>query len=190
MENINTKIKIGMFTLIMFLMSLILLFNDAMNYFFVSITLTTISFIGLSVLVFRKEDEESIYMRKLNKILKTYDSSLVYSDNDYKLENEHIIFVKNFSDIAKSSDELNEPIIFINENNSCVFLLKEGDELLTYVMKKNVDIVSNFELKLNRHIYQYENDKYDQKILDNIDKTTLIQLKNNKIYKVSPIKKD
>lgn len=188
-KNMDKMIMLGFFVLITFLVSVILFFNDALNYFLVLITITVVLFSYLCVVVFRKNDDESVYDRDLKKILKTYDSILIYSDDDYNLEDEHIIFVKTLNDLIKSSRELNKPIIYINEEKSCLFIIKEENDLLVYIMKENAGVISKLELKILKHISQYKN-MNDEKtnILDNIDKTTFIQLKNNKVYKVSPIK--
>ena len=189
-KNMDKMIMLGFFVLITFLISIILFFNDALNYFLVLITITVVLFSYLCVVVFRKNDSVSVYERELKKILKTYDSILVYSEDDYKIEDEQIIFVKSLNDLIKSSRELNKPIIYVNEEKSCLFIVKEENSLLVYIMKENDGVISKLELKLLKHISQYKNTGDGKtNILDNIDKTTLIQLKNNKVYKVSPVKK-
>ena len=188
-NNNNNKIIISLIVLILFLLSIILLFNDLMNYFIVTITVTIILFIYLCFIVFRKEDDKSIYDRELKKILKTYDSILIYSDNDYKLNNDNIIIVNDLDDLVKINSVTKRPIIFIKEEKSAVFLLNSETELLAYIKKENKNVVSKYEAKIIEYINDNKDVNNNKKILDNIDKTMLIKLKNDKVYKVSPLNK-
>ena len=55
-------------------------------------------------------------------------------------------------------------------------------------MKQNTEVVSKLELKLLEQIY-LNNIEPSNSLLDDLDKTTIIQLKNNKLFKVSPVRK-
>lgn len=189
MKSIEKTIFIGLVTLILFLLSFILLFNDLINYFIISLTSTVILFVYLCYNVFSKNDEETIYNKKLKNILKSYDSILVYLDDDYKFSDENIMFVKSFDSLLVAQDEMNKPIMYICEDKSSAFLLEDDDNLLVYILKMNDDIVSRYETKILSHIEE-NNEIEDETILEDLDKTTFIQLKNNKIYRVSPVRKN
>jgi len=66
--------------------------------------------------------------------------------------------------------------------------LEDENNLLVYVMKQNTEVVSKLELKLLEQIY-LNNIEPSNSLLDDLDKTTIIQLKNNKLFKVSPVRK-
>lgn len=188
MNKINKIIVLSVVDLLFFLLSFIFIINDLTNYLIVFVTLTIILFIYLIYTVFEKTDEESIYKKKIKKILKTYDSILVYMEDDYKLNDENIMFVKKFEDLLIARDEVNNPILFIDEEKSSVFLLEDDTNLLVYIMKINEEVVSKTELKLLEQVYT-NNIEPSNKILDNLERTTIIQLKNNKLFKVSPVRK-
>lgn len=187
MKVIEKTIVCGLVTLTMFLVSFILLFNDLISYFIISVSITTVLFIWLCYNVFSRKDEESIYKRKLKNILKTYDSILIYLDDDYKLSDENIMFVKNFDDLVVAQDEVSRPIMYLSEDNSGVFMLEDDNNLLVYILKMNEATISRYEVKILNHI-ETNRDIENESILEDLEKTTFIQLKNNKLYKVSPVR--
>lgn len=187
MKVIEKTIVGGLVTLTMFLVSFILLFNDLISYFIISVSITTVLFIWLCYNVFSRKDEESIYKRKLKNILKTYDSILIYLDDDYKLSDENIMFVKNFDDLVVAQDEVSRPIMYLSEDNSGVFMLEDDNNLLVYILKMNEATISRYEVKILNHI-ETNRDIENESILEDLEKTTFIQLKNNKLYKVSPVR--
>ena len=189
MKKIDKKIIIGIITLFGFLISLILFSNDIINYFIISMTITTILFIYLCYSAFKvKNSDEKQYDKDLKEVLKKYDSILVYCDNDYEIDGELVIFVKNFEDLVRYCDEINKTIVYVNYEDSSAFYLKNSNELLVYVMRKNKDVKSKIEERIEFMLEnaEAEEDSEDD-ILEDIDKTTIIKLKNNKIFKVSPM---
>lgn len=190
MKNNNKMIMVSLITVMMFFISFILLFNDIINYFIISCTATIVLFFYCCYLVFSKKDEKTLYNKRIKKILKTYDSILVYSNDDFKYDDENIIFVKKFDNLLIAQEELNKPIVYVNEDESSVFMLKDDKEVLVFVDKVNSNIDSKCENRLKFLAHNKDNyDSVDSNILENLEKTTIIQLKNNKIYKVSPLKK-
>lgn len=188
----NKKIfVVSLATVIMFFISFLFLLNDIINYFIVFMTITAILFVHFCYIVFSKKDDTSVYKRNLKKILKTYDSILVYSDSGYEISKHNIIFVKKFEDLLTAQEEFECHIVFIEEKESSIFLLKDNNELLVYVMKVNDDVTSKFENKLIENIQKEKekNKKVGKNVLEDLEKTTIIQLKNDKVYKVSPLNK-
>ena len=192
MEKEEKMVVTSMVSFISFVLSLVLLFNDIINYFIVAVSITVVAFIYLIYTVFAKKDENTLYQRNLKRILKTYDSILVYSKDEIKLVDQNVIFVKSFKNILVAQEEFNKPIIYADEGDSSVFMLQDGNELLVYIMKVNENVDSRYENRLISFINKSRNDKKnaDTKVLDELDKTTIIQLKNNKTYKVSPVRKN
>ncbi len=190
MEKDDKVIVVGITTFVFIVISFILLFNDIINYFIVSTTISIILFIYLIYVVFDKTDEVSTYNKKLKRILKTYDSILVYTKSDIELNDQNIIFIKKFEDLLKSQEELSKPLLYIEEEKSSAFMLVDGNEILVNIMKESEEVDSRTENRLIAFINKCKKDKeVDPKILDDLDKTTIIQLNNNKLYKVSPIRK-
>lgn len=190
MEREDKLIIVGLSTLITIILSFVLLFNDIMNYFIVGASLSAVLFIYLLFIAFSKNDEVSLYNKELRKILKTYDSILVYTKDEIELKDQNVIFLKKFKDLLKTQEEFNKPILYLEEPNSSVFTIQDGNELLVYIMKINEEVDSRSE---NRFIAFINNsnkkEDTDVKVLDDLDKTTIIQLKNNKTVKVSPVRK-
>jgi hypothetical protein len=184
-------ISVSLVTVMIFFISFILLFNDVMNYFIVFITITAILFGYLCYIVFSNKDEKTIYDRKIKKILKTYDSILVYSDYNYDVSKQNVIFLKNFDSLLAAREELDTTMIYIEEKESNIFMVKDNKELLVYIFKLNDDVESPFEYKLKDSIEKKQEKKKKTKknVLDDLEKTTIIQLKNDKVYKVSPVRK-
>lgn len=188
MENFDKKIIIGIITLFCFLVSLILFSNDMINYFIILATITVVLFVLLCYEVFKvKKTSERQYNKELNELLKRYDSILVYCDDEYEIDGEVVVFVKNFDDIVKYCDEINKTIVYVKEEDSSAFFLKNSNELLVYIMKKNPEAKSKLEQKIDFMLENSEAEEDDSDILDDIEKTTIIKLKNNKIFKVSPM---
>ena len=191
MEKEEKLVVVSIVTLVSFVLSMVLLFNDIINYFIVAISITIVTFFYLICVSFEKKDDKNIYYKKLKKILKTYDSLLVYSKDEIQLKDQNVIFVKNFKNLLVAQEEFNKPIIYADEGESSAFMLQDGNELLVYIMKLNENIDSRYENRLISFINKSRNEKKNSnsKILDDLEKTTIIQLKNNKTYKVSPVRK-
>ena len=99
MKDLNKKIIIASITLVLFLISFILFHNDLINYFIISVTGTVIMFIYLCIVVFVKKKVKNEYDINLKKILRTYDSLLIYSNTDYEINEKNITLVKNINQI-------------------------------------------------------------------------------------------
>lgn len=150
MENSRKKIIVALLTLVSFLTSFILYDNDLTNYLIISITITIILFVYLCIIVFKRKPKNE-YDKNLSKILKSYDSILVYSDVNYEIEEESITFAKNISDLVRYCDETNKTIIYIEEEEASSFIVKTEEGLLVYIMKKYDYSRSEIEQKI--HVY-------------------------------------
>lgn len=191
MKNNNKIIILSIFTVVLILLTFVMIVNDSLEYAIITIALSVILFTYLCTLVFKKDDELSTYKKKLKNILKTYDSVLVYSGDELVLENENIIMVKNFDDIMNVQEELKKPLLYLSSKKSSLFMIKDGNELIIYILKVNEKLITKYELQIMRYLKNKKDNKpSNKKILEDLEKTTFIQLKNNKIYKVSPIREE
>lgn len=191
MKNKNKIIILSIFTVVLILLTFVMIVNDSLEYAIITIALTVMLFTYLCTLVFKKDDELSNYKKKLKNILKTYDSVLVYSGDELVLENENIIMVKKFDDILNVQEELKKPLLYLSSKKSSLFMIKDSNELIIYILKVNEKLITKYELQIMKYLKNKKDNKpSNKKILEDLEKTTFIQLKNNKIYKVSPIREE
>lgn len=145
--------------------------------------------IYLITYIYENKDEQSIYKSKLKKALRNYDAILVESQRFPDLKGKNIIRVTNMDDLIDAQIEIRKPIYYMVENEtSCSFVLLDTNEACVYILKQNEEIVSPLE----QIIEEYEKKKNgddDSSLLEDIEKTTIIKLKN-KTLKVSPYRKN
>ena len=132
--SVKKTIILSIITIIMFFTSFILLANDYMNMVPVTFTITAILFIYMIVKIFSKNDKNSVYKRKLNNILKTYDAILVYSKNKYDMDKNNTLNVKTMNDLIKAQQIINQPVIYLDEEKQSKFILKDEDKFLVYTL--------------------------------------------------------
>ncbi|MBR3523193.1 MAG: hypothetical protein IKN87_00710 [Bacilli bacterium] len=185
MNNTNKIIVLGFLILGLFLASFISFLNDAINYAIVFVTIMAILIIYLVYLMIRKTDDESNYLRTIKRILRIYNSDIVYLENEYNFANDDVLKVKSFNDLVKAHEQLDTPIMYLGEDNSSVFMVKTDKELLYYVFYKNDKSKSLFVEKINKHLDLID----EKKLTDDIDSNTIVKLSNDKTYKVILIKK-
>jgi len=184
MKNEGKTVVVSIVILVLFFVSFVLFMNDLINYSMITISLTILCMIGLFINIFTKKDAHSNYVRKLKQILKTYDSDIVYSDEEYIITEKDVFFVKEIDDLIKASNELESPIIYFGEETSSNFIVKSDDVLLVYILKENED-VTDYEHYILKHI---ENTTGSKKVvLNNITEETIIKL-GEKFYKITPMK--
>lgn len=175
---------------ITFLISLLTYYNDLKNYTILFSFITVVLLVFMIYIIFKRNDSKSIYKKQVKKILKIYNSQLVKINDNYELLNENFVNAKNIEDMFELSDEFNQPIVYIEEDNASIFILQYGKDILYYVLKENNNIITNFEKQINEYKESKKEKKDNQEeLLSNINKTTIIQMKNNKFYKIKPIKK-
>lgn len=133
--SLRKTIIMSIITLLMFFLSFILIANDYMNMVPVTFTITALLFIYMIIKVFSKNDKKSIYKRKLQNILKTYDSLLVYSKNKYDIDNNNLLKVKTINDLMKAQQIISQPVIYIDEENRSRFIIKDEEKFLVYTLE-------------------------------------------------------
>ena len=158
------------------------------TYAIVSITTTVLLFVYLVTVFFEKKTPESVYNKLLRDLIKTYDSILVDVEKIPELDVKNVINVSSFEKLLDVQYELKKPIFYKMSINSCSFILLDSEIAYVFVLRVSEDSFS----PLDEIIAAIESDskkrKEAQKILDNIEKTTIIKLDGIREYKVSPIR--
>lgn len=158
------------------------------TYAIISATITVLLFIYLITIFFDKKTPESVYNKILRDLIKTYDSILVDVEKIPELDVKNVINVSSFEKLLDVQYELKKPIFYKMSINSCSFILLDSEIAYVFVLRVSEDSFS----PLDEIIAAIESDskkrKEAQKILDNIEKTTIIKLDGIREYKVSPIR--
>ena len=136
MKNLNKKIILFILVLFFAVISFVLFKLDLIGYFIISATITGIVVIYLIYTLFEKESVQSRYKNRLNGILKTYDSLLRLSNEEYSTDGCDVMFVKKIEDMVEYCEELNKTITYIPKEDTTIFVLKNGREMLIHVMRR------------------------------------------------------
>ena len=97
------------------------------------------------------------YEKKVNKILKTYNSIMVKCRNIPISPDKNIIIVDDINSMINTQIETRKPILYYQEENSTSFMILDQEEVYIYLLKKNYDI----EGKVETIIKTVENTKKD-----------------------------
>ena len=111
-----------------------------------SITHTIMKYLGIGVLIFdliiiinmikyiiRKRRMISDYHKEINKILSTYDSIIVNSDNITNLSKYNVIRVNSFEELLDAHSEVRMPINYVEvKENYSIFVLINNDVAWVY----------------------------------------------------------
>lgn len=130
-----------------------------------------------------------LFIYKVNKIIKTYDSVLVEIETLPKLSDKKIIKATTFKDMANAEYELRKPIYYIKSEHTCDFILLDKKNAYVYIVKESNEYNSVLEICLSN--IEKGNKSIDKELdlIDNLDKTTVIKLDNMKELVVSPVRK-
>ena len=90
----------------------------------------SLAFVLIMILIYfivKEAKKESVYHKKLRKILKTYDGIIVSIKEFPNLNNLNIIVVNSFEELIDAHSEIRKPIHYIQKNNGATFvLINEG----------------------------------------------------------------
>lgn len=101
--------------------SLVFLVTKIIGYVFFAFAGVLIIF--LFFMLFKEIKNESIYYKKLKKILKVYDGIIVSIKEIPKLDNFNVVNVDSFEELIDAHSEVRRPINYIQKNNGSTFLL-------------------------------------------------------------------
>ena len=168
-----------------------ILFNQHLfSYSIIVMPIIIILTIYLITYIYENRDEQSIYKSKLKRALKNYDAILVESQRFPDLKGKNIIRVTNMDDLIDAQIEIRKPIYYMIENEtSCSFVLLDTNEACVYILKQNEEVTSPLELIIAELEKKKNHKDDDSSLLEDIEKTTIIKLKN-KTLKVSPYRKN
>ncbi len=152
----------------------------------VCLTFALVFFISL----FTNKENMNDFKEKVNKVLKTYDAVLVATSNLPDLTGRDIIKTVSIENLIDAQLGVRKPVYYKEYEDSCAFVLLDEKQAVVYVMKKDNDVVCPLDITIAEIVKNKNNKDVDHKILDDIDKTTVIKLSNDKSYKVSPVRED
>ena len=132
---------------------------------------------------------KSIYEKNLGEIIKTYEPILVDVEKIPNLEVKNIVIASSFEKMVDIQYELKKPILYKKSLNSSSFFLLDTEVVYIYTIKVDKDSFSPVDDIIASLEMQNKKRRKDKKILDDIDKTTIIKLDDFREFKVSPVRK-
>lgn len=131
--------------------------------------------------------EKNNYDKKVNKILKTYDSILVKCKNIPIVSDKNIIMIDSIEGMINAQIETRKPILYFKEDDSVSFMLLDGNETYVYIVKANEGKVNAVEQQIN-NIEMVKN-TFVRDILSKIEKMLVnTNMKNENILTEKELK--
>jgi hypothetical protein len=93
--------------------------------------------------------KEKSYDKKVNKILRTYDSILVKCKNIPIVSDKNIIMVDSIEGMVNTQIETRKPILYYKEYDSVSFMILDGTETYVYIIKANEEKINSVEQQIN-----------------------------------------
>ena len=156
--------------------------------FFFAIASVVVIGIASIIMFNNKTEADNPFSREVNRILKVYDAVLVNSKNLPNLSGRDIVVVSTIKDLVDAQATVRKPIYYNLVEDSCSFVLLSEKEANIFILKASENVTCPLETLINEHKTNNNQVDKDRKILDEIDKTTVIQLDNKEEYKISPIR--
>lgn len=164
--------------------------NNYINYALIVFAIAVSFIIQELMYRFTGDTKEEKYETKLKKILKTYDSVLVETRKVPVIDSEKVILVNSLDDLIDAQLELRKMIYYFKQSDNCSFVLFDQNQANIFILKSNEEVVSPLEIEINNSKIKNKNkNDIDEETLNEIDKTTIIKLPNDKAYKISPVRK-
>jgi hypothetical protein len=153
------------------------------------VVLLVLILIALLYIIFNinKAPEQS-YQKELKKIIATYQEILVKIEKVPRLLGRTFIQVDDIESLILIEQESRKPLYYIEGNNCTDFFVITKEEVCTYTIKNNDKIISPLEAYIKES--EENMPKTEQKILDDIENTTIIKISDGSVYKVSPLRVD
>lgn len=188
-RNKNYIITMISIACVLLIISLLLLVSEYKIYIILSFLLLIIDLILLIVYLMNTRTDHDIYQKNIKYILKTFDSILAYMDDSIDLRKKEVIKLNTFEDIVNCREELKKPIFYNYNDTSAVFLIIDNNTIIFTTMKEEGKEEHPFAIKLmNKMTNKYQS--CDDVMLENVEKTMFIHVKDNKILRISPINKE
>lgn len=134
----------------------------------------------------RPVNDDDMYYGFLKEIKKAFNNILIDVTDVPEIGNRILVKLNNIDDLVDISETARKPIYYIDNDKTCDFILLHDDEYCVYTLKATEDLVSVFD----KYYVEYErkNKKENTKILEDLDKTTIIKIQDGSSFKVSPLK--
>ena len=178
-----------MFILGVIVFGVYLIKNNYINYALIVFAIAVSFIIQELTYRFTGDTKEEKYETKLKKILKTYDSVLVETRKIPVIDSEK---VNSVDDLIDAQLELRKMIYYFKQSDNCSFVLFDQNQANIFILKSNEEVISPLEIEINNNKIKNKNknkNDIDEETLNEIDKTTIIKLPNDKAYKISPVRK-
>ena len=92
---------------------------------------------------------ESVYHKKLNKILRVYDGIIVNLKTMPKFVKEKLFIVNTFEELIDAHSEVRNPINYIDEKDGAIFLLMSSGYIYYYKLKRELFSENNYREEKN-----------------------------------------
>ena len=192
MSKKSKLIILDMFILGVIVFGVYLIKNNYINYALIVFAIAVSFIIQELTYRFTGDTKEEKYETKLKKILKTYDSVLVATRTVPVIDTEKVILVNSLDDLIDAQLELRKMIYYFKQSDNCSFVLFDQNQANIFILKSNEEVISPLEIEINNNKIKNKNknkNDIDEETLNEIDKTTIIKLPNDKAYKISPVRK-
>jgi len=176
--------------LLLITISILLLRKEYKIYSLITLSLTAIDCILLFFYMNNTKTNHDKYQSDIKYILKTFDSVLAKLDCDLHLEEKEIIKLESFAGIVNAQEEIKKPILYTLDSTTAVFILIDNNSLYYTTIKEDEKLKNPLEVELVLASKKKKENTNCDAMLEGIDHTTIVQTKNNKKYKISPLKKE
>ena len=92
--------------------------------------------IYLTIVVTKKGEKQYAYVKKLNKILKTYDGIIVNVNKSPDIDNISVINVEDFNELLDAHSEVRLPINYYDDEDTANFILIGNNMAWKYILEK------------------------------------------------------
>lgn len=132
----RTKLTIIFMLILLDLLGATLLYiNNLYGYLLITLGVLIILIISLIISLSEKKDDLSKYNNNLKGILKRYDSILVETSSVPDMEGKNMMMITNIEDMIDASVEIRKPIYYKKEDDHCIFLLLDNQDISIFILK-------------------------------------------------------
>lgn len=98
-----------------------------------SLLVSLYAFVSLIIGIIKFNKKQSLYQRKLEKILRQYDSYITESSNDIDITGKTVIDIKSFKELLDVRKNIEKAIIFVKiDNRNSKFLIVDENQVYRY----------------------------------------------------------
>ena len=133
-------------------------------------------------------DVERDFRQKIKKIKTIYEEILVKVEKLPNMVGRTFVKIDNIEKLVNIQQEVRKPLYYLENQNCIDFFIMTPEEICTYTIKSQNGIVSPLESYIEE--IEENKQKNEEKMLDDIENTTIIKTKEGQVYKVSPMRKE